>query len=790
MSFADETRYTLATDPWKLSQVGFDASRQGSLESLFALSNGHIGLRGTLDEGEPRRLPGSYLNGLYEERVLPHAEAGYGFPESGQTVVNVADGKLIRLLVGDSPLDLTYGEVLDHHRTLDLRSGILERQTHWRSPNGRSVRVRSQRLVSLTRRSIAAICYEVEPIDDEGDLYVAIQSDLLANEDAGETPVRGGADPRAAARVAPLIGELSGAKETRAVLGHITQRSRLRMAVGMDHELEVPDRSTTAIDVNADVARFTVSARLPAGSKLRLVKYLAYGWSSRRSAHALRDQVEGALATSKLSGWDVLVTEQRKFLDDHWAAADVEIEGDDELQQAVRVAMFHVLQAAIRAERRAIPAKGLTGPGYDGHTFWDTETYVLPVLTYTAPEAARDALIWRHSTLDRARARAAELGQKGAAFPWRTINGAECSGYWPAGTAAFHINADIADAVARYFRATNDRDFDRDYGAEILIETARLWMSLGHFAADGGFRIDGVTGPDEYSAITDDNTFTNLMAQRNLREAAAAAGRQGEVAERLGVDQSETASWHRAADAVVIPYDERLEVHQQSEDFTQHDEWDFANTPTEHYPLLLHAPYFEIYRKQVIKQADLVMAMFLRGDAFSPEQKARNFGYYESRTVRDSSLSAAMQAVLAAEVGHLDLAYDYWAETVFTDLYNLHGNSVQGLHLAALAGAWTVAVCGFGGMRDHNGWVTFAPRLPPKLTFLAFRILVEGRAITVKVNKDSATYHLIDGKEFTSNHHGQEFTIAVDRQVTMPIPVPPKIEPVQQPKGREPIRRD
>jgi len=787
MTFADEIRYTSATDPWKLSQFGFDAARQGSLESLFALSNGHIGLRGTLDEGEPRRLPGSYLNGLYEERVLPHAEAGYGFPESGQTVVNVADGKLIRLLVGDSPLDLTYGEVLDHHRTLDLRSGILHRHTDWRSPNGRSVRVRSQRLVSLTRRSIAAICYEVEPIDDEGDVYVAIQSDLLANEEADGAP---STDPRSAARVAPLIGELSGAKQARAVLGHITQRSRLRMAVGMDHELEVPDRSTTAIDVNSDVARFTVSARLPAGSKLRLVKYLAYGWSSRRSAHALRDQVEGALATSKLSGWDVLVTEQRKFLDDHWAAADVEVEGDDEMQQAVRVAMFHVLQAAVRAERRAIPAKGLTGPGYDGHTFWDTETYVLPVLTYTAPESARDALIWRHSTLDRARARAAELGQKGAAFPWRTINGAECSGYWPAGTAAFHINADIADAVARYYGATGDLNFDRDYGAEILVETARLWMSLGHFASDDGFRIDGVTGPDEYSAITDDNTFTNLMAQRNLREAAKAVGRQVEVADRLEVDEAEAASWNRAAEAMVIPYDERLQVHQQSEAFTEHDEWDFADTPAEHYPLLLHAPYFEIYRKQVIKQADLVMAMFLRGDAFTAEQKARNFAYYEARTVRDSSLSAAQQAVLAAEVGHLDLAYDYWAETVFTDLYNLHGNSVQGLHLAALAGAWTVAVCGFGGMRDHNGWVTFAPRLPPKLTCLAFRILVEGRAITVKVGRNSATYHLVNGKAFTSSHHGKEFTIAVDAPVTLPIPAAPEVAPVQQPMGREPIHRD
>lgn len=785
-----QSRYTETGDIWKVREVGFDAERQGDLESIFALSNGHIGLRGTLDEGEPRRLPGSYLNGFYEERPLPHAEAGYGFPESGQTVVNVADGKLIRLLVGDSPLDLNYGEVLDHERSLDLRSGILDRRTEWRSPNGRAVRVRSQRLVSLTRRSIAAICYEVESVDDE-DLYIAIQSDLLVNDSTGDGP---SSDPRAAASVPPLVGELSACKGQRAVLVHMTERSKLRAAAGMDHEVEVPDRSETSIDVNTDVARFTITARLPAGSKLRLVKYLAYGWSSRRSAHAVRDQVEGALATSKLAGWNVLVAEQRKFLDAHWSSADIEIQGDDEMQQAVRAAMFHVLQAAVRAERRAIPAKGLTGPGYDGHTFWDSETYVLPVLTYTTPEAARDALIWRHSTLDLARERAQLLGQRGAVFPWRTINGKECSGYWPAGTAAFHINADIADATARYYGATRDAAFDRDYGAELLIETARLWMSLGHFDFDGGFRIDGVTGPDEYTAIVDDNVFTNLMAQRNLREAVAAAGRQPGVAEQLGVTEDEPGSWQRAAEHVIVPFDERLGVHQQSEDFTEHDEWDFEATPAKGYPLLLNAPYFEIYRKQVIKQADLVMAMHLRGDAFTPEQKAANFAYYEARTVRDSSLSAAQQGVLAAEVGHLQLAYDYWAETVFTDLYNVHGNSVQGLHLASLAGAWTVAVAGFGGLRDHDGRVTFAPRLPPRLKMLKFRILVSGRAVHVKVSRgrsgeQTATYSLADGADFSSRHHGKDFTITTERDVTLPIPAAPEVDEVHQPAGRAPKRR-
>ncbi len=781
-----EGRATFPIEPWALTEVGLDHASLGVHESVFALANGHIGMRGSFEEGEPVVVPGTYLNGFFEERPLPYAEAGYGFPEQGQTVVSATDGKLIRLLVKDSPLDLTYGEIIEHRRTLDLRAGVLRRSTEWRSPSGRTVRVTSTRLVSLARRSIAAIEYQVQVTDDLGDLYVALQSDLLANEATGGTESD---DPRAAAALArPLEAEICVGRGRKAVLVHHTRRSRLRMAAGMDHQVEVPDSCTEDIEASGDLARYTLAARIPQGATLRMVKYLAYGWSSRRSGAALRDQVEASLAAAKLAGWDRLVREQRELLDQHWDEADVEIEGDDELQQAVRVGMFHVLQAGLRAERQAIPAKGLTGPGYDGHTFWDTETYVLPVLTYTAPDAVRDALRWRHSTLPLAQARARELGMRGAAFPWRTIRGEETSGYWPAGTAAFHINADIADAVVRYWNATQDEDFDRDFGAELLIETARLWASLGHFDPEHGFRIDGVTGPDEYTAVVDNNVYTNLMAQRNLREAAAAVHRQPEVAGRLQVAPEEIETWLRASALMAVPYDTQRGVHMQSDAFTHHEEWDFEDTPQDKYPLLLHYPYFEIYRKQVVKQADLVMALHLRGDAFTLEEKIANFAYYEARTTRDSSLSASQQAVVAAETGHLQLAYEYWAEAALTDLQNLHHNSGHGLHIASLAGGWTVAVAGFGGMRDHNGELTFGPRLPPKITRLRFRMVYRGRKLTVTVTPDQAVYRLVDGDPLDIRHHGRQVTVD-HTDLVLDIPPAPQVEPVTQPPGCSPRRR-
>ena len=774
-----------AVEPWAVRECGLDLAALAQTESVFALANGHIGLRGNLDEGDPHALPGSYLNSFYELRPLPYPEGGYGYPESGQTIINVTNGKLIRLLVDDEPLDVRYGELRSHERVLDLRAGTLVRRMELVSPTGTAVRVRSERLVSLVQRAVVAINYEVEPVDVP--VLLVLQSELFANEQLPPTTE----DPRVAAVLSePLVAEQHRFNDTGATLMHSTRHSGLRMAATMDHEVFGPSRTEFHSSATEHVARTTVICRLEPGQRLRVVKYVSYGWSSQRSFPALNDQVRAALAAARYTGWTGLITEQRRCLDDFWAAADVEVEGNAQLQQAVRFALFHVLQAGARAEQRGIAAKGLTGPGYDGHTFWDTETFVLPMLSHTVPDAAADALRWRKQILPLALERAAQLGLAGAAFPWRTIRGQECSGYWPAGTAAFHVNADIADAAIRHVTATGDAEFERDVALELLVQTARLWRSLGHHDLDGHFRIDGITGPDEYSAVADNNVYTNLMAQRNLRAAADTVARHPEQAAALGVDAEEAASWRDAAADMFIPYDEKLGVHPQAEGFTKHAVWDFAATPPEKYPLLLHYPYFDLYRKQVVKQADLVLAMHLCPQAFTPEQKARNFAYYERMTVRDSSLSAATQAVLAAETGHLDLAYDYLCETALMDLADLANNTGQGLHIASLAGAWSAVVAGFGGLRHlDDGGLAFAPRLPGALTRITFRLRWRGRRLRVEIRPGEAEYRLMEGSELEFHHHGERMTLRKDAPVAAPIPPPPPTDHVVQPVGREPLAR-
>ncbi|MFI5783306.1 glycoside hydrolase family 65 protein [Nocardia sp. NPDC051570] len=771
-------------EPWCLRAVDLDLTVLAQTESIFALSNGHIGWRGNLDEGEPHGLPGTYLNGVHELQTLPYAERGYGYPESGQTIINVTNGKLIRLLVDDEPFDVTYGEVLAHEWRLDFAGGVLHRRTDWRSPAGSTVRVSSTRLVSLTQRAIGAIRYSVEALGRP--VRVVVQSELVANE---ELPASNG-DPRAAADQAPLISRDHAAEGTRAGLVHATARSGLYIAATMDHAVDGPSATLVESESFPDLGRVTVTTELQPGQRLRLDKFAAYGWSRTRSLPSVHAQADAALTAARQTGWDSLLAEQRTYLDEFWTRADIALDGDPEIQQAVRFSLFHVLQSSARAEGRAIPSKGLTGPGYNGHCFWDTEAYVLPVLTQIAPEAAAHTLRWRHSTLPLATARAAQLGLRGAAFPWRTIHGEECSSYWPAGAAAFHINADIADAVVRYVDTTADQEFERAVGCELLAETARLWASLGHDSPGGPFRIDGVTGPDEYSAVADNNVYTNLMAQQNLRAAADALGRHPGVARDLGIDEEETARWRDAAKRMYIPYDEALAIHPQADGFTDHQIWDFDATAADQYPLLLHFPYFDLYRKQVAKQADLVLAMHRQGDAFTSDQKARNFAYYEQLTVRDSSLSACTQAVMAAEIGHTRLAYDYLAEAALMDLENLEHNTRDGLHIAALAGSWIALIEGLAGMRNHHGALTFAPRLPDALTRLAFTITTGEQRLSVDISATAATYTLKDGAPLHITHHAQPVTLTSDKPITRPITTAPQTLPAPtQPHGRAPSRR-
>ena len=694
---------------------------------------------------------------------MPYAEAGFGYPEGGQTIVDVTNGKLLRLLVDDEPFDVRYGELLEHERVLDMRAGTLTRTTHWRSRRASRSGWCPPAWCRSSQRSVAAIEYTVEAIDEF--VRVTVQSELVANEDQPETSRRSAGGGRART----IRWKPSTTKTPTAEQFSSTARgsSELMMAAAMDHDVEVPGRVEVHTEAGEDLARTTVICGLRPGQRLRIVKYLAYGWSSLRSRPALRDQAAGALSGARYTGWDGLLKTQREYLDEFWDSADVEVEGDPDSQQAVRFGLFHVLQASARAERRAIAGKGLTGTGYDGHAFWDTEGFVLPLLTYTAPHAAADALRWRASTLDLARERAAQLDLTGAAFPWRTIRGQECSAYWPAGTAAWHVNADIAMAFERYRIVTGDETLEAECGLAVLVETARLWLSLGHHDRHGVWHIDGVTGPDEYTAVVRDNVFTNLMAAHNLRTAAEACLRHPDGADEW---ESPPRRWPTGATRPTtryIPFDEELGVHPQCAGFTTLREWDFSANH-------VLSPVVARAVCAAVPVAGDQAGGSGAGDAlaesrFTPEQKARNVDYYERRTTRDSSLSACTQAVMCADVGHLELAHDYAYEAALIDLRDLHHNTRDGLHMASLAGAWTALVAGFGGLRDDDGVLSLDPQLPTGISRLRFRLRWRDFRLTVDVNHENVTYTVRDGPHasLTIRHAGADLELSTDHPSTV-----------------------
>lgn len=773
----------LEIDEWQIREPALELGDLGHAESVFALANGYLGLRGTLDEGEPVVAAGTYIASFFERFPLPHAEPGYGYPDLGQAMVNVTDGNTIRLIVDDSPLDVRTGTLHSHTRVLDLQAGTLTRELGWSTPRGHRVEVKSTRLASFAYRSVSAVRYEVTAANRA--VRVIIQSELIANEPTGRTDTR---DPRVSHVLAsPLHAVAQERGNTGAILVHRTKQSDLTLAANMAHEVATEAEFETFVETRPDWARTTVVADLHPGQSVRITKYVAHATSETRSVPLLRSQVSAAISTARHVKWDGLISAQRSYLDDFWANAELEVLGSRKLTGMLRYALFQVLQAAARNEVAPIGAKALTGSGYSGHTFWDTEGFLAPVLAAVLPQSCADVLRWRGSIIDRARDRAAELGLRGAAFPWRTLDGTEASAYWPASTAAMHINADIVRAFELYRWVTGDHSLETEDGAlPVIVETARAWISLGHEDRHGRIHFDGLTGPDEYTAVVNDNVFTNMMAGWNLHAAADRSEANLELAAELGVDDAEREEWRRAADNIHIPYDDDLGVHPACAGFTRFDEWEWDRFIGKH-PIQAYAPYFEIYRHQVIKQADLVQAIWWCPERFSPDEVARNLDYYELRTSRDSSLSATPQAIVCAQAGHLDLALAYMYEAAAVDLEDVQGNADHGLHMASLAGAWLALVAGFGGYRESPDHLELWPQLPGQLEGYRFRLLRRGVRVEVLVTADGVT--LSAAGDVDVQLYGDKFELAAGDQITRPLQrTEPLLPEPSQPPGRAPAR--
>ncbi|NHM33209.1 glycoside hydrolase family 65 protein [Neobacillus terrae] len=742
---------------WKISSESLQEKQLLNEESLFFTGNGYLGVRGNFEEGLPdtySSIRGTYINAFHDIVPIEYGEKLYGFPETQQKLLNVIDAQTITILLGDEKFSMFEGDVLSYNRSLYLDKGYSERNVHWRSPKGKEIKIKFLRLVPFTHKELFIQKLIVEPVNynDEITIVSTVNGDVSNFTDKD--------DPRISSGHAKRLRVNEVQQRDISFVEVETLESKLKAACGATYKVSQDYKREDHI--KSGMIQSFFSGRLT--EKVILEKKSVFV-DTLRHGDDLSEKVEGIHSLLSEAGFEEALRQQEEYLQQFWNDTDIEIQGDTSLQEGIRFNLYHLLQSAGRDQVSNIAAKGLSGEGYEGHYFWDTEIYMLPVFLMSNPEIAKKLLIYRYSILDGARNHAKIMGHsKGALYPWRTISGTECSSYFPSGSAQYHISADIAYSFIQYFMVTGDMEFLKEYGAEVLFETARIWIEAGHFK-DGQFRIDAVTGPDEYTCIVNNNYYTNAMAKHNLRWAVKAYNllqtmepeRLAELSTRLVLELQETAVWEQAAKQMYLPYDETLMINPQDDSFLNKDVWDLPSTPEDKFPLLLHYHPLTLYRYQVCKQADTVLAHFLLEEEQATETMKNSYDYYEKITTHDSSLSSCVFSIMAAKHGYGEKAYDYFIETARLDLDNTHGNTKDGLHMANMGGTWMAIIFGFAGLRIKEEGLSLEPILPAQWEGYSFPLHYRGRKLRVTKSKTQAKIELLTGEPFNIKVSGESY---------------------------------
>lgn len=759
----------MKNDRWTLTEEGFDPASLAKQESIFSLGNGYLGMRGFYEERRPSYHPGVFVNGFYELEPIRYGERAYGYAENNQTMLDLPDARFIEIFADGDPVQLTHGMIHAHSRSLDMRHGVLKRMLDWESEKGARLVIRWESLISYTHQHLGAVSVTVTPVScDRVEIHSSIAMPISRKVDADDPRVSSSKGPSAY-----IIDHIEcGEWPQYTVSARLsTKRSRKVLCCGAVHT-EIRAESVFPRHVGDEpFPRIVCSSQHD--SPLSLTKLFLY--ITGDDADGVQEQYDALADSAASMTFQELREEQYDALKHVWESCAVEIQDDRRLEQVLRFNMFQLYQSAGKDGATSLAAKGLTGGGYEGHYFWDTEIYALPFFTFTQPEIARRLLEYRISTIPQARERAVQMRQRGILFPWRTINGYEASAYFPAGTAQYHINADIVYSLMTYVQMTGDDSIMHDGGAELLFETARFWYDLGFFSErhGGAFCIHEVTGPDEYSALVNNNLYTNVMAKYNLEEAAAFYRQAAQscpellesIKDRIHLQEHEPEGWLEAAEKMFLPFDMEMGIHPQDECFLDRERWDFSSCPEDHYPLLLHYHPLNIYRFQVLKQADVVLAHFLRPNEFPWYEKLRDYYYYEDLTTGDSSLSACIQGIMAFEMGDIDRGIAYCRKTALMDMDDYQGNVKDGLHTAAMAGSWLSLVFGLAGMRIDGGRIRFAPVTHRTVPSYSCRIMLHGCRLQVAVGEKDTRYQLIEGESLEIEHHGQLLRLHGDETV-------------------------
>lgn len=745
---------------WQLISNEFPEKNVNEHESIFSIGNGLIGFRGDFENPIKSNNCGTYINGVYENSEIQYGEKAFGFPEENESIINLFNPRVIRLYVDDEEILFSSEMIESFNTVLDMQKGNLKRVINIKTKYGKILELTITRIVSLEDQNLSTIKYEVLSKDYSGKIKISTSIENSSNESEDEEAF----DPRLGKSnfKTDILENMQNLDENKSTFIVATKKSE-KIIIAKTKDFTFGSLSEKTSEINKNGSEFNYTFEVSKNEKVGIIRNITL--SSCNSENKVRKVEKLNKIINKLSDncFDEIQSKQVKFLKDFWETSDISFKDNDELTKMMRFNLFQLLQSVGRNGFCSIASKGLSGAGYDGHYFWESEAYVLPVFLYSKPEIARSLLEYRFSILDNARQQAKLLGHsKGALYSWRSISGKECSAYYPAGSAQYHINADISFAIQKYFAATDDKQFIEEYGAEIVFETARLWLDVGHYT-NKGFCIDGVTGPDEYTAVVNNNAYTNLMARENLAFAAKLFCSVKEhqlnldkMLSKIGFEENEAEEFLKAAENMYVPYSNELKIYAQDDTFLSKKEIDHNKLKK---PLLLNYHPLFIYRHQVCKQPDLILAELNLSDKFTKEQKLRDYRYYEKITTHDSSLSPCVFSIMGYEVGENKKGFDLFLETLYADVKNLQGNTKDGLHMANMAGAWGCVVQGFAGFRIYEGRPKFSPQCPSEIDGYTFKIKFKGRVIKVAVSKEKTEYELLEGKELKIMHFDEKVTI-------------------------------
>ncbi len=743
---------------WEIYERKLEKDKIQGNETLFHTANGYLSVRGSFEEGIGKGIPstrGCYINGFYEQYPIQYNRKNPADPDFTETIINLTDAQTIELWLDDEKFSLFDGTVLGYERTLNMRDGVVTRTVDWESPHKKRVKLTIQRFVSFEQRELFIIHYVIESVNFTG--KIRLSSTVSNTNQVVSIPydASGKIDLRVGNAAKVCMDTEKVFKEDN--IGYVlskTKKSNLHLACSVAHHLSKQGKHELFIREREVVFDYEVSVRPK--EVVEFDKYAVYT-ESRRHKDVLNDNKKVMQQVIK-NGFSHYARLQKKYLDKFWQYADVLIEGDPSNQAALRYSMYQLLQSAGTDGITNIGAKGLSGTGYEGHYYWDTEIYMVPFFLFTHPQFAKKLLLFRYNTLPAAKKRAKEMCHpKGALFPWRTMTGSECAQYYPLGSAKYHINPDIAYAVMQYYQVTEDLDFLADFGAEIILETARVMYDAGNFCADGTFVLNIVTGPDEYSVLINNNYYTNLMTKFHFTACKQVwdllkkkkPQEFAKLKKKIQFQESEIKEFLLAAKNMKLPFDKRLQICAEDDSFLTKKRWDFKKTPKQNYPLFIHYPPLFLNRFQISGQADTTLAHMLREEETTFDIMKNSYHYYEKITTHDSSLSHSIFSIMASRIKDRKKAFDYFQQTARLDLDDILHNTYYGLHTACLGGTWMCCTYGFAGLRIIKDHLHLRPLLPKKWETLEFTLYFKGRRLLVAISHEEMSVKLLEGKPIT-----------------------------------------